>query len=280
MTHPTSLAVRAARLISSGEVELPVLDEVALRVYRESLAGALDAEGICRIMKRDAVLVGDVLRTANSSFFGGVVEVRNLQHAVVRLGTRQLAALALSAGTRRLYRASGPPFQRRMRELWRHTSAVAAGSAWLAARAGHRKLADEAFVAGLLHDIGKLLLLRALEELTARDGEPPAETEVDEVLRAEHAAHGARLLERWDLPASFPALVRRLEAEPLDAADPVLCAVRLVDAVCAREGISDVPDPGIELEALAEHRALALPDGALDELVGVLREDFGTPAAA
>ena len=257
-----------------------MLDGVALRVYRESLAGALDAEGICRIMKRDAVLVGDVLRTANSSFFGGVVEVRNLQHAVVRLGTRRLAALAPSAGTRRLYRASGPPFQRRMRELWRHTSAVAAGSAWLAARAGHRELADEAFVAGLLHDIGKLLLLRALEELAARDGEPPAGTEVDEVLRVEHAAHGARLLERWNLPASFPALVRRLEAEPLDAADPVLCTVRLVDAVCAREGISDVPDPGIELEALAERRALALPDGVLDELVDVLRADFGTPATA
>ena len=280
MTDPTTLAERVTQRLSSGEVELPVLDEVALRVYRESRAGELDAEGICNLMKRDAVLVGDVLRMANSSFFGGLVEVRNLRHAVVRLGTRQLAALALSAATRRLFSASSPPFRRRMRELWRHTAATAAGSGWLAGRAGHRALADEAYVAGLLHDMGKLLLLLAFEGIADADGVPPPDAEMDEVLRTRHTAHGARLLESWDLPQTFPALVRRLEVEPLDASDPVLCIVRLVDRACAREGVSDAPDPEIELEGLAEVAALGLDHGTVAELRRVLREDGGSAPAA
>ena len=262
--------------LSSGEVELPVLDEVALRVYREARSGLLDADEICDILKLDAVLVGDVLRMANSSFFGGLVEVRSLQHAVVRLGTRQLAGLALSAGAKRLYGALARAVSRaHAAALASHTSAVSAGAGWLAGRSGHRALADEAFVAGLLHDIGKLLLLRTFEEIGSVDGAPPAEDEMDEVIRAQHAERGAWLLERWGLPEPFPGLVRRLEAEPLDPTDTLLCLVRLVDRACARESISDVPDPGIELEALAENAALGLTAEVREELVRTLREDFG-----
>jgi len=279
MTDRIPLAKRVTQWISSGEVELPVLDEVALRVYRESRAGLLDAEGICDLLKRDPVLVSDVLRLANSSFFGGLVEVRNLRHAVVRLGTRQLAALALSAGCKRLYRSSGEPFRGRLRELWRHTSAAAAAASWLAGRTPHRKLADEAFVAGLLHDIGKLLILRTLEELSERDGAPPTDEQIDEVIGALHCAQGASLLETWNLPELFPELVRQLEAAPPDTTNAVLCIVRLADRVCRREGLGLEPEAELVLEAMVESETLRVEAETLEELVDMLRTNFGAAAS-
>ena len=271
MSVPTSLAARVQRCISDGEIEIPVLDAVALRVYREARSGELDAEGICDLLKRDPVLVGEVLRLANSGIFGGLVEVRSLRHAVVRLGTRQLSVLALSAGCKRLYSASGSRFRYRLHKLWRHMSSVGNGAYWLALHSEHRALADDVFVAGLLHDVGKLLVLRALEDMSERDGTNPTEREIDEVLAAVHCAQGAWLLERWGLPEMFLELVYRFEDEPPAVTDIALCLVRYVDRVCALEGIGDEHDPSIELDSLPASALFALSDDARKQLIDVLR---------
>lgn len=278
MSGPISLAARAERWIESGEIELPVLDDVALRVYRETHSGELDAEAICELLRRDPVLVGDVLRLANSGFFGGLAEVRNLHHAAVRLGTRQLAALALSAGCKRLYSASGPLFRPRLRKLWCHGSATAAGACWLATRLGHRALADDAFVAGLLHDVGKLLLLRALEDLAERDGAHASARGIDEVLDTLHGERGAWLLERWGVPARIADIARHHEDERFDVANTVLCLVRFVDKVCAREGIGERSGPSIDLESLPEGRILGFSGEMDGPLVEVLRRDVDMPS--
>lgn len=274
---PTALSARVRRCIAEGGIELPVLDAVALRVHREARSGELDAAGICALLERDAVLVGEVLRLANAGYFGGLPEVTSLRHAVVRLGTRQLSNLALSAACKRLHSASTPPFRTRLQLLWRHASAAALGARVLAVRSGHRALADDAFVAGLLHDIGKLLLLRALETLAERDGVVPEADEIELVLDASHRAEGARLLERWDLPAALAELVRRLDDEPFDRSDRLLCIVRLVDRACAREGISDRPDRSLALKALPEREVLGVSDDARDALLEAIRAGVAEP---
>ena len=156
--------------ISSGEVELPVFDDIALQIDREVRENKLDAALICKIIEEDQVLVADLLRMANSSFFSGMSPVSCLKDAAVRLGVRQIASIVFSVSQKRLYSASKGIFKSRLTDLWLHTSAVSLGARWLAANAGYRNLADEAFVAGLLHDIGKLSLLCVLEDLIASDG--------------------------------------------------------------------------------------------------------------
>ena len=264
--RPSLISLIDERL-ESGKAELPVFDNVALRISREAREGRLDADGLCLILQEDPALVGEVMRMANSSFFRGLSEVRTLREAAVRLGVKQIAAITMSASQKRMYSASKGPFKARLVQLWLHASAVSTAARWLAVHIGSRNLADEAHVAGLLHDVGKMSLLRIIEDIVAAD---PSVRLTNELVAAAldrlYCEHGARLLELWNLPESFRRVVRHQADETLDDSDVTLCIVRLADKACALEGISDRPDPAVVLETLPETRALGLCEIDLAEL--------------
>ena len=267
--------------IASGEVDLPVFDDIALQIDREVRENKLDAERICKIIEEDQVLVADLLRMANSSFFSGMSPVGCLKDAAVRLGVRQIAAIVFSVSQKRLYSASNGIFKSRLTDLWAHTSAVSMGARWLAANAGYRNLADEAFVAGLLHDIGKLSLLCVLEDLIASEGLQLSDEEVNHVLMQMHCEHGAMLLAQWNIPDSFKTIILHQNDEKPDMRNALLCMIRLVDRACILEGIVDMHygDVG-DLESMPEVNALQLTARDLEELRAVLHEISGEKQAA
>jgi len=271
----TSLVSLIDQRLESGKVELPVFDTVALRVHREAREGKLDVNGLCRLLERDPALVGEVMRMANSSFFRGLSEVSSLREAAVRLGTKQIAAITMSIGQKRMYSSSKGPFKARLVRLWQHAAAVSRGSRWVALNTGHRKLADEAFVAGLLHDVGKMSLLRIIEDI-AREGTVRLTNDlVNAALEKLSGQHGARLMESWNLPESLQSIALGQTDEELDESNALLCIVRLVDRACALEGISDRPDDSIVLETLPERRALGLSELDIAELRLMLEDMRG-----
>lgn len=267
--------------LESGEVELPVFDEIALRIHREVRENKLDAELICNILEEDLALVAELLRMANSSFFSGMSPVGSLREAAVRLGVRQIAAIVFSVSQKRLYSASGGVFKARLTRLWLHTSAVSIGSRWVAANAGYRNLADEAFVAALLHDIGKLSLLCIMEDLISKEGLELTDEVVNNTLLEMYCEHGATLLDSWNLPVSFKTVVLHQNDVELDATNPVLCMIRLVDKMCVAEGLGDMDyDTNLDIESLPEVEALALSAADIDELRLVLQDVRGDKKAA
>ena len=272
--RPSLLALIEQRL-ESGAVELPVFDGITLRIHRAMREQTLDADGICRLLQEDPVLAGEVLRVANSSFFRGLFEVRSLREASVRLGIKQLVAITVSVSQKRLYSASKGPFRSRLVLLWRHVSAVSACARWLAAQTGYKSLADEVAVAGLLHDVGKLSLLRIIEDIALEGrGKVRLTNElVNAVLDKMHCEHGARLLDLWELPETFKTIVRHQEDREFDDTNISLCIIRLSDKVCALEGVSDRPDRTLALETLHETHVLGLDDIDLAEL-RLVAEDY------
>ena len=280
MNEQQSLVSLINQRLESGDVELPVFDNIAVRIHREVRENKLDADGLCTILEEDPILVSEVLRTANSSFFSGLVEVRDLRGAAVRLGIKQIASIVFSVSQKRMYSASKGPFKARLLQLWQHASAVSLGSRWLANNAGFRSIADEAFVAGLLHDVGKLSLLRIIEELAKTDNIPLSNDLVNDTVNQLYCSHGARLLEMWNLPESFKTVVLHQDDEQFDDSNVTLCIVRLVDKACALEGISDQPGDGIVLESLPESLALGLSEIDLAELRIVLEDCKGLKKAA
>jgi len=276
MSHQDQLIELVNKKISSGEVNLPVFDDIALQINREVHENKLDAEQICKIIEEDQVLVADLLRMANSSFFSGLSSVSNLREAAVRLGVRQIASIVFSVSQKKLYSASKGVFKARLTQLWHHTSAVSIGARWLAANAGYRNMADEIFVAGLLHDIGKLSLLCILEELIVSDGLDLSDEVVDETLSSMYCEHGAQLLTLWNLPESYKDIVMHLDDEVVDPHNVALCIIRLVDKACILEGLSDIPgEKAVELESMPEVEALSLSGEDLAELRLILQEVRG-----
>lgn len=264
--HPSLISLIDQRL-QSGEVELPVFDDIAIRVDREVRENKLDADGLCQILEEDPVLVSEILRMANSSFFAGLASVNNLREASVRLGMKQIASIVFSVSQKKMYSASRGHFHTRLQQLWLHSSAVSLGSRWLAKNAGYPDLADDAFVAGLLHDVGKLSLLCIIEDIYIKDKLVLSDAIVSMTLKQLYCEHGAKLLEIWDLPQMFKDIVRQQNDASFDNSNAILNIVRLVDKACLLEGVSDMPDDqSIDLQALPEAQALGLSEIDLAEL--------------
>ena len=276
MNSEHSLIELIKHALEEGKVELPVFDNIAVKIHREVRANELDADGICKILEADPVLVSEVLRMSNSTFFSGLAEVKDLRAAAVRLGVKQLASIVMSVSQKRMYSASNGPFKARMVKLWVHGSAVSMASRWIANQAGYKQRADEVFVAGLLHDVGKLSLLRIIEELHKEHAMPLTNELVNMTLMQLYCSHGAELVKRWNLPDSFSYLILHQADEEPDESNVNLMVVRLADKACALEGISDFPDSTITLETLPETIALGLSDIDIAEL-RIMLEDLCGP---
>ncbi|MFK7891034.1 MAG: HDOD domain-containing protein [Granulosicoccus sp.] len=283
MIDEPSLVAMIEQRLEGGNVELPVFDDIALRVHTEVRDDKLDIANLCKILEEDPSLVADLLRMANSSFFSGLNPVNNLHEAAVRLGLKQIAALVLSVSQKKMYSASKGCFHERLTTLWLHSSSASMGARWLARTAGYSNLAEEAYVAGLLHDVGKLSLLSIMEDIILKDHLTLSDDLIDMTLQQLHCEHGAQLIQHWNLPDSFREIVSSQCDDDFNLSNVELCIVRVVDKACLLEGVSDIPlteSNNVNLETLPETRALGLSEIDLAELRLVLEDFKDTKKAA
>ncbi len=181
-----------------------------MRLLRDSEA---DIAEIVRAIEHDVSLTSNILRLANSAYFGCPRSVSSVRSAVVRLGSDCVAQLVLASAVAPLawYAVKGydlPPGG-----LWQHSLAVAVGTEQLAAALGIR-LPEHAFTAGLMHDVGKILLGTFVQvdadeimDLAFEEG-LSFEVAEREVLGIDHAELGAVVIDGWNLPSDIVEVVR------------------------------------------------------------------------
>lgn len=269
-----SLLERVDAHLRSKDARLPVIDQIGMQVRHLVASGDFDLREVENLINQDQALASSVLRGANSAFYRGMQRVTTVAEAVARIGARHVANLVLLETQRKNFLSSTRELRGFLQPLWLHSVACAAGSEWLARRLHVEEIADHAFLAGLLHDLGKLLLLRVLDELHAESGGELELTEplVRELLDEFHADRGAALMEAWDLPELYSRVARQHHDESFDPDDLLLVVVRLVDRACGRLGIGLTHAPELDLGGLAEARCLEASEVLLAELE-VLLED-------
>lgn len=163
---------------------------------------------VAGVLNKAQGLATRVLSLANSAYYGLQSEVTSVQRAVAVLGMAEIRALVLALGVSRMIDRSRLPAAFDLREYWGHQLSVAAGCRLLARRAPACD-AETCYTAGLLHDLGKLLIAAyrpddwaAIRQL-ARD-ESLTDSEAEELLLGlDHGVVGARLLSFWDLPMAL-----------------------------------------------------------------------------
>src|SRR5258706_15407512 len=156
MNAAKPLSERIAEQVNRSDLSLPLLNPVALELQRTLQDEHATIAGIEQIIGKDPALVCEILRMANSSFFAGLSAISTLRQALTRLGAQRVAELALAAARRGHYQTSMQLLSRYVKDLWQQAYACSPGSRWVAGRGGFRLLTENAFLAGLLHDIGKL----------------------------------------------------------------------------------------------------------------------------
>ena len=268
MTENRSIIDVINGYIDSNTLTIPVFNSVAVRLQKVLAKQDYSIEEVNRLIIADPGLTSQVLKVSNSSFYVGLKKVITIQDAIVRLGASCVANIVMMATQKDIYRSSNPKLNSMMQELWRHSLCCAIGSKWLATKINYVELAQEAFLAGLLHDIGKLFLLKVMEEII-KEGKVDNEispTFISEVLESMHAVHGPRIMDQWNLPETYVAIARDHDAEAWDQGNPLLTVVRLVNLACRKVGAHPSPDPSIVLFATNEAQVLGVREITLAEL--------------
>ncbi len=267
---PLSLTIR--RLLSNQPIDLPVFHPIAVRLQQLLQRPDFSMAQVVALANEDQSLAGQILKMANSTAYIGRVRTETIKDAVIRLGARQVASLAMAASQAGLHMSKNPVINGFMQSLWLHSHACAMGSRWLARSAGYPQYAEQAYMAGLLHDVGKLYLLKALERLN-ESGVAQAALEEDlllEIFDELHVEQGCRLMEHWNMPRVYYNVVANHHDDNFDTSDTVLTVVRLVNKSCRMKGIGLLRDPAIDLETETESAMLQLTQDEIDDLLEVL----------
>ncbi len=253
--------------LQDDQTLLPPFDRTALQIQKELARPEPDVARIEKYIVADPALTAQVLRTANSAFYRGLTKVGTVHNAIFRLGMAEIASIVLMVTQQRNYNARTATGRRMMADLWRHSVGCAIGSQWLARMCGYQNLAHEAFTAGLLHDVGKLLLLTVIETVAEKASKIDLpEALVEEILQRFHPEYGERLMRQWNLPESYCRVAREHHAEDFDRENGLLLIVRVVNAACAKLGIGVKKDPFMVLAAMPETSLLGISEVRLAEL--------------
>jgi HD-like signal output (HDOD) protein len=247
---------------------LPAFDRTANEVQREIVKEDPDVAKIERLIVSDQALTSQVLRTANSAFYKGLTKVATIRNAIVRLGTDEVAKIVLLVTQRRQFQIGDVTFRQNMLDLWKHSVGCGIGAQWLARECGFRSMVYQSFTAGLLHDVGKLLLMSVISAIRRSsdiDMNPSDELAM-EVLDGFHAQYGHTLLENWNLPDVYCRAVRDHHIEDFDKDDVLLLIVRVVNQTCHKMGIGTRADPDLVVSALPEANLLGVSEIALAKL--------------
>jgi HD-like signal output (HDOD) protein len=279
MSSDQSLASMIYERVESGGQDLPIFNRVALKLQQVLKDEDTTINQIERLILQDQVLAGHVLRSANSAFFAGLNSIGTIREAIIRLGMKQVASLVMMEAQKHACSSNNPIIKRYMPILWGHAYVSAIGCRWVLEQCGFKELRDEGFLAGLLHDIGELFLLKIMEEIVSDLGadKPFSDVVIKEVIESMHNDQGYQLLKNWNLDETY-CLVARDHHKPFSEDDEVLLqVVRLVDQGCTRVGVGEPPDEGIVLAVSEEALFLGISEIQLAELE-VLLEDVASKA--
>jgi len=219
--------------------ELPSLPEFIARLLAAVEEPAVSGERVAEIVSEDQAMTAAVLKLVNSPYYGLSRRIGSIQHAVLLLGFRTVRNLALSAVLVKSFGRTSNDRRFQPAALWRHAVASAAGARLLALRLGADE-AEEAFLAGLVHDMGIVIIdqylheeFRAVLDLVSTRRVTLREAE-REVLGRDHAFIGALLARRWNFPGAVVEAIGCHHAPWRAKRDPRLAAI--VHLANAREG--------------------------------------------
>jgi len=190
-----------------GEIPVPLLPEVAIRVVR--LRESSNAQQLSDIINADPALTMYVLRIAASAPKRPATPIVSLPHAVAWLGFDEVANIAFTLALQGKM-LDVPGHQHKARRLWRHSLASALWSRQLALMVARE--AGLSYLCGLLHNIGKAVTLGAVHDLSRQSGKKLSSEDYDRLVETFHRDVAARVVTAWDLPPPILAVVCQWEA--------------------------------------------------------------------
>lgn len=194
--------------LDANRLVLPTLPDVALKVRDAVAKGDASAQELADMIVTDAALSARLMQVANSPSYRGAVEVNTIQMAVTRLGSATIRTLITSLVMQQMFTPSTELLEQYFREIWEQGVNVSAISRALSSFIPHLD-ADEAMLAGLVHQIGKLPILMLVENIPEFRDSP---SRLNKLLEKAHPPIGKLIMDNWD----FPEELKQVASEYVD----------------------------------------------------------------
>ena len=266
--------------ILSKVQDIPPLPDVMVKILRLTNDDDSSAKDLVEVMRLDPGITSQVLRLCNSAFFGLPREVTSLQHAVVYLGMKEIVNIVMMGCAGRYYDTPHPAYGLEKGELWRHSVAVAVVSQCLARQIGYEDH-QSTFTAGLLHDLGKIVLHeyvhQNLDEIQylIDTHEISFNAAEKEIIGYNHAEVGDIVASSWNLPEDLHMAIRHHHDHDVDCpSKKIVAIVHAANQLChtfkigssqERNGIYPVFPEALEILGQSQEYLLALEDTLFEQ---------------
>ncbi|MBW8889923.1 MAG: HDOD domain-containing protein [Fibrobacteres bacterium] len=225
--------------------QIPTMPTIAAKVMQIVNDPHSSAEDVAKFISRDVALTSKVLRLANSAFYGIPRTISSVNSAIVILGFNTIRSLVLSASVLKVFPQKPGLVRFDRKAFWKHSFMVGIASRMLAQIYRKKKLVDmeTAFSAGLLHDIGKIILEQFSNEdylpvlNAAKEKGLPLVMVEKSILGMSHADVSGMLVDKWQMPNELkgPIVFHHSPLEDKTAQD-MACIVHFANHLCHLKG--------------------------------------------
>ena len=265
----------------NGNIDLPILPYIINELQKVIDDPNSTQETISRILEKDAVITIRLISVANSPIYRGAEKVLSVKQAVTRLGLKETHSIVFTIANKNLYKTNDKQLMTLMESMWQHSLACAYCSKSIATAL---KVADieKYYLMGLLHDIGKVLLLQTITELPPEDLTDNLEIDeikISETIQKAHAILGSALLNRWGFNDEFVQIARLHENITFgEDIDRNILIIDLANMLTRKIGYSLFSN-NIDIESLESRRLLGIDPTALlhigEEVSSVMKSSAG-----
>ncbi len=279
LDHKTDLSQIRREILRNCD-RLPALPDVVVKVISLLSDPETEPEDLAAHLQNDHVLVAKMLAMVNSTYYGLNREIMTIRDAVMVLGFRGLRTLTIATATVKFLELEYGCYGHTNKGLWSHSLVVAAAAEDLAKSTAQTSvLREEIFVAGLLHDIGKMLLASKMRDQDLKPDGPGhlrAQLERD-ALGIDHGEAGALVCAKWNLSELVQEVLVHHHDQDCPKELEVPCAIlRLADALAHERGIGYRPEQApdsdfrsedlqiLKLEPSSWERARSSAEAAMD----------------
>ncbi len=261
--------------------DLPTIPVVATKVMQLIESESATAEELAKVVASDPAVAARVLKISNSSFYGCQRQIQTLSHAIVVLGFATLKSLVVAASVKQVYQ----PYGLTEKMLWEHSFGAGLASR-IIAKETHLVSEEEAFLGGLFHDIGKIIM-NTMNKQQFQDAMQRCyndgitfEAAERQVYSYTHAEVGGLVIKKWNFPDMLMhAVLNHHTFEFGEDEDPyqasLTCVVGLADMFCHKVGIG-MREPNDELDLVQSVPAgrLGLNEARMEALLERFKEAY------
>lgn len=230
------------------------------------------AEQVQKVLERDVAMTANVLKLGNSAYYGSRRKVTSVRQAIVLLGNRSVATLSFAAGMAPILRRDLESYNLNRNDFWDHALISAAASSLAADKLGINHLRCEAFTAGLVHDMGMMIIdnwmVQQGETLGVIDeGHNDYRKVEQEFLGFDHAEVGASLALSWGFPETFTQVIAHhhdLGTQNANLSEETRALIRSVAAGNLMAGLIVKEQESPQVEAELQH--LGIDHASIEEL--------------